>query len=71
MCVGSSPSGVAAAGGEVFVSNANQDTLSVFDARTRLREPDIALRIPGYEGLRGVLPIGMTVTADQKWLLVA
>jgi DNA-binding beta-propeller fold protein YncE len=81
---GSSPSGVVAAGGaagnvtasaaaagKVFVSNANQDTLSVFDAKTRRREPDIALRIPGYEGLRGVLPIGMTVTADQKWLLVA
>jgi DNA-binding beta-propeller fold protein YncE len=68
---GSSPSGVAAAAGKVYVSNANQDTLSVFDAKTRRREPDIALRIPGYEGLRGVLPIGMTVTADQKWLLVA
>jgi DNA-binding beta-propeller fold protein YncE len=73
---GSSPSGVVAAGGggaggKVFVSNANQDTLSVFDAKTRRREPDIALRIPGYEGLRGVLPIGMTVTADGKWLLVA
>jgi DNA-binding beta-propeller fold protein YncE len=68
---GSIPSGVVAAAGKVYVSNANQDTLSVFDAKTRRREPDIALRIPGYEGLRGVLPIGMTVTADQKWLLVA
>jgi DNA-binding beta-propeller fold protein YncE len=63
--------GGAAVAGKVFVSNANQDTLSVFDAKTRRREPDIALRIPGYEGLRGVLPIGMTVTADRKWLLVA
>ena len=63
--------GGAVAAGKVFVSNANQDTLSVFDAKTRRREADIALRIPGYEGLRGVLPIGMTVTADGKWLLVA
>jgi len=68
---GSSPSGVAVAAGKVFVSNANQDTLSVFDAKTRRREPDIALRIPGYEELRGVLPIGMAVTTDHKWLLVA
>jgi DNA-binding beta-propeller fold protein YncE len=68
---GSSPSGVVAAAGKVFVSNANQDTLSVFDAKTRRREPDIALRIPGYEGLRGVLPIGMAATGDGKWLLVA
>jgi DNA-binding beta-propeller fold protein YncE len=68
---GSSPSGVVAAAGKVFVSNANQDTVSVFDAKTRRREPDIALRIPGYEALRGVLPIGIASTADQKWLLIA
>jgi DNA-binding beta-propeller fold protein YncE len=68
---GSSPSGVAATAGKVFVSNANQDTLSVFDAKTHHRDPDIALRIPGNEGLRGILPISLTVTADQKWLLVA
>jgi DNA-binding beta-propeller fold protein YncE len=68
---GSSPSGVVVAAGKVYVSNANQDTLSVFDASTRRREPDIALRIPGYENLRGVLPIGMAATADAKWLLVA
>ncbi|MGA3236184.1 MAG: hypothetical protein ABSG03_07775 [Bryobacteraceae bacterium] len=79
---GSSPSGVVAAAGKVYVSNANQDTLSVFDAKTRRRDPDIALRVgqalppanprvDPYETLRGVLPIGMAATADQKWLLVA
>jgi YVTN family beta-propeller protein len=68
---GSSPSGVAASANRIFVTNANQDTVSVFDARTLKREPDIALRIGGYESLRGVLPIGMAFSADTKRLLVA
>jgi hypothetical protein len=70
----------------VFVTNANQDTLSIFDEKSRRREPDIALRIcasgsagglaagscpAADQSLRGVLPIGITVTPDQKWLLVA
>ena len=58
-------------GGKIFVTNANQDTISVFDARTFKREADIALRIPGHESLRGVLPIGMAFSANAKWLLVA
>ncbi len=68
---GSSPSGVVASADKIFVTNANQDTISVFDARTYKREADIALRIAGYESLRGVLPIGMAFTADGKRLLVA
>ena len=68
---GSSPSGVLEAAGTVYVSNANQDTISTIDARTNRRGPDIPLRIPGYENVRGVLPIGLSMTADGKWLLVA
>lgn len=68
---GSSPSGVAASAKYVYVTNANQDSVSVIDARTHQRLPDIALRVPGYETLRGVLPIGLCLTADERWLLVA
>ena len=68
---GSSPSGVVASTEKVFVANANQDTISVFDARTLQREPDIPLRISRYESLRGILPIGMAFTSDGKRLLVA
>ena len=68
---GASPSGVVATADRVFVSNANQDTISVFDARTHKREKDLQLRITGFEQLRGVMPMGLTVTAQGNWLLVA
>ena len=68
---GSSPSGVLAGAGTVYVTNANQDSISTIDTRTNQRGSDIPLRIPGYENLRGVLPIGLATTADGKWLLVA
>ena len=66
---GSSPSGVLATADTVYVSNANQDSISTIDAHTLRRGPDIPLRIPGYENLRGILPIGMALAG--KWLLVA
>lgn len=68
---GSSPSGVVASSRYVYVSNANQDSVTVIDTHSHARVEDIPLRIPGYEGLRGVLPIGMTLTPDDKTLLVA
>ena len=71
MLGGSSPCGVAVTADRVFVTNANQDTISVFDARTHKREKDIELRIPGFETLRGVMPMGLTVSAKGNWLLVA
>ena len=68
---GSSPSGVFATSDTIYVTNANQDTISTIDAHTLRRGSDIPLRIAGYENLRGVLPIGLTLTNDGKWLLVA
>jgi DNA-binding beta-propeller fold protein YncE len=68
---GSSPSGVFATSDTIYVTNANQDTISTIDAHTLRRGPDIPLRIAGYEKLRGVLPIGLALTSDGKWLLVA
>jgi YVTN family beta-propeller protein len=68
---GSSPSGVIASTSAIYVSNANQDSISVVDARTLRRAPDIPLRIAGYPDLRGVLPIGIAFTPDGRRLLVA
>ena len=68
---GSSPSGILAAGGSVFVSNAGDDSVSVIDARTNRVEAEIPIRIPGLERLRGVLPMGLAYHAGRGWLLVA
>jgi YVTN family beta-propeller protein len=68
---GSSPSGVAVAGESVFVSNGNNDSVTVVDARTNRVRTTIPIRVPGLEQLRGVLPIGLTWYAPAQWLLVA
>ncbi len=68
---GSGPSGVLATADHVFVSNANQDSITVIDARTNTIETEIPIRIPGLENLRGVMPLGMAYQADSGWLLVA
>ncbi len=68
---GSSPSGVIATTTRIYVSNANQDSISVIDARTHKRDADIPLRVEHFESLRGVMPIGMALSSDAKRLLVA
>jgi len=68
---GSSPSGVAVGGGHVFVSNGNNDSISVVDAVTNRVLPEIAIRIPGLKTLRGVLPIGLAWSGETSSLLVA
>jgi YVTN family beta-propeller protein len=68
---GSSPSGILAAAGRVFVSNANDDTITVIDAKTDTVEAEIPIRIPGLERYRGVLPIGLAYHEKSGWLLVA
>ena len=68
---GSGPSGILAAAGRVFVANANDDSISVLDPATNRVEAEIPIRIPGLEGLRGVIPIGMAYHEASGWLLVA
>lgn len=68
---GSGPAGVLAAAGRVFVSNGNQDSITVIDPQTNAIEAEIPIRIPGLESLRGVLPMGMAYHAASGWLLVA
>ena len=66
---GSSPSGILAAAGRVFVSNANDDTITVIDAKTQTVEAEIPIRIPGLERYRGVLPIGLAYHEKSGCLL--
>ena len=68
---GSSPSGVAVGGGRVFVSNANDDSVTVIDAETNRVESEIPIRVPGLEALRGVLPIGLAYDEGSGLLLAA
>ena len=68
---GSSPSGIAATAGTIYVSNANQDTVTVIDAVTLLVKATIELRIPGLEQYRGVMPVGLALDLPNGRLLVA
>ncbi|MFB3827452.1 MAG: bifunctional YncE family protein/alkaline phosphatase family protein [Bryobacteraceae bacterium] len=68
---GSSPSGVIAAAGRVFVSNGHNDSITVIDPASNSVAGEIAIRIPGLEDLRGVLPLGMAYHEPSGWLLVA
>jgi len=68
---GSSPSGVAATAGAIYVSNGNQDSITVIDALTLIPRANIPLRIPGLEEFRGILPIGLSLDIPSGRLLVA
>ena len=66
-----SPSGLVAAAGRVYVSNAADDSITVIDAGTNRVEREIPLRIPGFEQLRGIEPAGLAYDEKTGWLLVA
>jgi DNA-binding beta-propeller fold protein YncE len=69
---GSSPGAVAAGKQKVFVSNANQDSITVLDASTNRVENTVVLEpAESLRGLRGVLPFGLALSSDQKRLYVA
>jgi YVTN family beta-propeller protein len=68
---GSSPSGILAAGDRVYVSNANDDSVTVLDARNNTVESEIFIRIPGLERYRGILPVGLAFHEKSGRLLVA
>jgi YVTN family beta-propeller protein len=68
---GNSPSAVLATAAGVFVANANDDSIAAIDPATRAVTARIDIRIPGFETLRGVLPMGMAYDEKSGWLLVA
>ncbi len=69
---GASPNSVAATDRWVFVSNGNNDTISVID--TNKAAVARTIRIPLDERLgrlRGIIPFGLALSPDQKRLYVA
>jgi DNA-binding beta-propeller fold protein YncE len=69
---GSSPGAVVAGRRKVFVSNANQDSVTIINARTNREEKTVVLRpAASVEGLRGLLPFGLTLSPDEEVLYVA
>jgi YVTN family beta-propeller protein len=69
---GSSPGAVAAGHDQVFVSNANQDSITILNARSNQVEKTVVLEpADAVKGLRGLLPFGMALSPDEKRLYVA
>jgi YVTN family beta-propeller protein len=68
---GASPGALVAGRERVYVANATNDTISIIDSAGGAVLAEIELTVPGLEQLRGVLPFGMAVTADEMRLYVA
>ncbi|MEZ0541999.1 hypothetical protein [Fibrella arboris] len=69
---GSSPNSVVATEQYVFVSNGNNDCVSVIEVKTSKVIKNIALTPDARLGkLRGVIPFGLALSPDQKRLFVA
>ncbi len=69
---GSSPCGIAAGRRRVYVSNASQDSITVFDALSgRIQKTILLEPAPAVKGLRGVLPFGLALSPDGRTLYVA
>jgi len=69
---GSSPNSIVATDDYVFVSNGNNDNISVIDIKSDTVMTNIALRLhPAVDHFRGLIPFGLALSPDQKRLYVA
>lgn len=69
---GSSPNSIVATDQYVFVSNGNNDNISVIDIKENKILQHIELKLDERLGnLKGVIPFGLAVSPDQKTLFVA
>lgn len=69
---GSSPNSLAATDERVFVSNGNNDTISVIDTQRDAVIQTIRLTLDERLGrLRGAIPFGLALSPDQRWLYAA
>ncbi|MCP9770588.1 hypothetical protein EGI22_21990 [Lacihabitans sp. LS3-19] len=69
---GSSPNSVIATNDKVFVSNGNNDCVSVIDIKTGNLIKNLMLNPePRLGNLRGLIPFGITLSPDQSRLYVA
>lgn len=63
---GSSPNALRFVGNDLLVSNANNDSVQIFDAALQLKKTITLNPQPLLKGYRGVIPTGLAATADQK-----
>lgn len=69
---GSSPNSLVATDQFVYVSNGNNDNISVIDAKENKIVSSIELKLDERLGnLKGVIPFGLAISPDQKRLYVA
>ncbi|MFM8347883.1 MAG: bifunctional YncE family protein/alkaline phosphatase family protein, partial [Bacteroidota bacterium] len=69
---GSSPNSIVATADKVFVSNGNNDNISVIDLKTDSIVSTIELPLDARLGkLRGIIPFGLALSPDQQRLYVA
>lgn len=69
---GSSPNSLCATVGHVYVSNGNNDSISVIDTKRDKVAKTIYLKLdPRLRNLRGVIPFGLALSPDNKRLYVA
>ncbi|MDX2306533.1 MAG: alkaline phosphatase family protein [Microscillaceae bacterium] len=69
---GSSPNSLVATDKQIFVSNGNNDCISVIDAKKGVVTDTLFLSPDERLGdFRGILPFGLTLSPDQKRLFVA
>ena len=69
---GSSPNSMVATDNFVYVSNGNNDNISVIDVTKKEIVSSIELKLDERLGnLKGVIPFGLTLSPDQKRLFVA
>lgn len=69
---GSSPNSLVATDQFVFVSNGNNDNISIINAQSNQVESSIELRLDARLGnLKGIIPFGLALSPDQKRLYVA
>jgi len=69
---GSSPNSIVATDNFVYVSNGNNDNISVIDVKQNKVVTSIDLKLDNRLGnLKGVIPFGLTLSPDNKRLFVA
>jgi DNA-binding beta-propeller fold protein YncE len=69
---GSSPNSLVAAGSYVFISNGNNDNITVIDSKTDKIVREIFLKPhEAVKHFRGVIPFGLAVDPEEKFLYVA
>ena len=69
---GSSPNSIVAAGNYVFISNGNNDNITVLDSRKQRIVTHIKLAPEELlSKMRGIIPFGLAVSPDEKRIYVA